>query len=222
MEMGLTVASLGVSSLGFDTDTQIGSQTEATCIVANTKYTFIGRYISNYSTEQPGDLDTTELLNITKGFLYVAVIQHALAAGSTLTAAVGTSMAQNAINNAKSASVPVGAYIWLDIEDYNSSSHPLDYCEAWSNTLKSDGTYHPALYFGAPGLDASQVEQLVNGGYFLASWSGCGAPKGFGESIDQGPCDITISATCSGTTYSLSADQDTIKVNSVGGFVVYE
>lgn len=40
---------------GCDANTVITSLAEATCLWNNTPYNFIGRYISNYSTEQPGD-----------------------------------------------------------------------------------------------------------------------------------------------------------------------
>lgn len=219
--MALTVGSLGYTAQGFDTDTVISSEAEASCIVSKTNYSFVGRYISLQSTEQPGDLTHTELVNLAEAFLYVALIQHALAGGTVLTQALGTTYGQHAVANAKSISAPAGAYLWLDIENYGSGSDPIGFCEAWSNAVKADGTYHPALYFGAPGLSSGNVETLVNGGYFAATWSGCGAPKGFGESIDQGPCDIQINVTCSGTEYSLSADQDTIEANSVGGFVIW-
>jgi hypothetical protein len=160
-------------------------------------------------------------VNIAKSYLYVAIIQHALAGGTVLTPALGATYGGNAISNTKSIGVPAGAYIWLDIENFGSGSDPIGFCENWAGALQVDGTYYPALYYGAPGLSSAQVQQLMSQRWFSASWSGCGAPKGIGESIDQGPCLITVSATCGGTQYSLSADQDTVQA-SVGGFVIYQ
>ncbi|SHK93561.1 protein of unknown function [Alicyclobacillus tolerans] len=216
--MSLTVGTLEVQNAkGCDTDQQITSSNEASCLFGDTPYYFIGRYISNTSYESAEDLQSTELEYLCSQGWYVAVIQHALNSTEELTATLGTEIAKNAINNAISIGVPSGVYLWLDIENYPSSSDAIGFCRAWANEVNLNSPYYPALYYGAPGLDASQIEGLVNSTYFLAGWAGCGAPTGIGESVNQGPCDITMS--CNGS-YVVSIDEDTLLATSLSGFVV--
>ena len=205
--------------VGCDTATAIGSLAEANCLWGATPYDFIGRYISNSSTESSGDLSSTELSNLVNAVWKVAIIQHALAGGTTLTASMGTTYGNNAVNNAKSIGVPRAAALWLDIENFNTTySDPMGFCKNWSAAVMADGTYVPALYYGAPGLSATQVNLLMTGGYFSDAWAGCGQATGIGESIDQGPCLTTMSANC-GTAYSVSIDEDTILSGKTVAFV---
>lgn len=215
------VASLNGSLSGCDSNTAITSYDEALCLWNSTPYYFIFRYISNYDTEQSGDLSSYELNNLAIAGWSVGLVQHALAGGSTLTSALGTTIGNRAVNNAKSITAPTGAYLWLDIENYGSGSDPIGFCQAWSNAVKADGTFKPALYYGAPGLSISQVQSLLNNGYFMAAWAGCGQYTGIGESIDQGPCLTTMTGTCNGYTWNVPIDKDTLlSGKTVGGFVV--
>ena len=206
---------------GFDTAKSISSSAEAECLWSKSPYVFIGRYISNSNTEQPGDLSVDELNYLTGADWRVAVIQHALLSGSTLTASMGTNYGNVAVNNAQSISNPRGAYIWLDIEDYSSSSDPVGFCQSWSKAVTGNSAYLPALYYGAPGLTSTQVKNLLADGYFKAAWSGCGQTTNIGESIRQGPCATNLSETCSSGHYTLTIDEDTLLSNkTVDGFVV--
>ncbi len=217
--MSLSIASYSGPLSGCDTATQITSAAEAQCLFDNTPYYFIFRYISNYASEQPGDLSHEELLNLTGAGWLVGVVQHALAGGTTVTSSLGTTMGDRAVANAKSVGVPENAWLWLDIENYNTTySKPFDFCQAWANAVKA-GHYVPALYYGAPGLSASQVKGLVSSGDFKTSWAGCGQTRGIGESINQGPCVVQASATCSGSTYTVGIDEDTLLSGKSATFV---
>lgn len=170
------------------------------------------RYISLGKGESSGDLSKTELNNLTIVGWKVGVVQHAYSEGTVLTASLGSTAGSNAVYNANSIGVPSGAYLWLDIEDYSSSSNVYGFCEAVFNSQ-----YFPALYYGAPGLDATQVEYLLNNVYFEAAWAGCGAPTGIGEGINQGPCDTQMS--CDGSNV-VDIDEDQIlSGKTVQGFI---
>jgi len=217
--MSLDIASYSGPLSGCDTDTQITSAAEAQCLFDNTPYIFIFRCISNYASEQPGDLSHKELLNLTEAGWLVGVVQHALAPGAPVTRSLGTTMGDRAVANAKSVGVPEDAWLWLDMEDYNTQdSKPFDFCQSWADAVKA-GHDVPTLYYGAPGLAASQVKGLVSSGDFKTSWAGCGQTQGIGESINQGPCDVQTSVTCSGTTYTLGIDEDTLLSGKSATFI---
>lgn len=139
-------------------------------------------------------------------------MQHAYSEGTVLTASLGSTAGSNAVYNANSIGVLSGPYLWLDTEDYSSSSNVYGFCEAVFNSQ-----YFPALYYGAPCLDATQVEYLMNNVYFEAAWEGCGAPTGIGEGINQGPCDTQMS--CDGSNV-VDIDEDQIlSGKTVQGFI---
>ena len=222
--MGFTVVSFssGTAYSGCDSDTKFTSTAESACLFGNTPYYFIGRYISNTDYEQSGDLSNTELTYLTQEGWAVAVIQHALAGGTTLTESLGVTIANNAISNAESISAPSGTTLWLDVENFAADSSAQAFCAAWGDTVNRSGNFGAGLYYGSPGLTSSEVQYLLDDQLFFWAWSGCGQVTGIGESLRQGPCDTSMSGTCNGVTYTVSIDEDTkLSTATVGGFVAY-
>ncbi|MDQ7092079.1 hypothetical protein REC12_00525 [Desulfosporosinus sp. PR] len=147
-----------------------------------------------------------------------AILQCALAPDTTLNASMGTTYGNSTVSNAKSIADREQRHCGLTLKT-SILLVQMGFCQNWSAAIMAGGMYVPALYYGAPGLTASQVKLLLSGGYFSDAWAGCGQTKGIGEVMDQVPCVVKMSATCNGLIYTVDIDTDTLLAGKTVAFV---
>jgi len=219
--MALTAQSLTGPLPGIDMAQKINSLSEAQALKQASGAAFIARYISRTLPENSGDLDATEVTNLVNAGFKLIAVQHYSGGTPVYTASLGTQYGNAAAKIASGLGLPSGTRVYVDVESPGAGSDTIAFVQAWVTELKRvAGTlgvsYIGGLYYGAPGMTAAQVQQLQSGGYTSVAWSGCGAPKGNGEQIDQGPCAQTLT----GGGYTWSIDRDSLLSGfTVSGFV---
>jgi hypothetical protein len=176
-----TVQSAPAGARGFDTDTQLTSNTAAAFAAAG--FRFAVRYLSLGPVEQSGDLTASEVQDIVGAGLALMAVQHAPESGWIPTAQLGEQHGNNAARNAQSAGLPSGMNIWLDLEGVNSgapASNVSAYCNAWFSKV-ADAGYVPGLYVGTGSILSGEQLDALEVNYFWKSGCDAGAQ-------DQGSC----------------------------------
>lgn len=115
----------------------------------------------------------------------------------------GQSDAGNAIKLAQTAGFPSGATIFLDVEAGTVSAALSAYVSAWSNAIRSNGTYKPGLYAGPCTIQALQADlgETFTDYYWMADWDSRNCT--YNSSLCTN--DYTNSTSCTAIAFPSSA-----------------
>lgn len=127
---------------------------------AQAGFSFAGRYLSRTATP---DLTVAEVRHILDAGLALIAVQHVERSPWVPDVALGVNYGSHAVGNARSAGLPIGVNLWLDLEGVAPHTPAADvsaYCSSWFTTVAAAG-YVPGLYVGASCiLNTSQIEAL--------------------------------------------------------------
>lgn len=152
------VAKATAGARGFDCDVAL-TAADARAF-AEAGFSFAGRYLSRTATP---DLTAAEARQILGAGLALIAIQHVAGKPWVPDSALGADYGVHAVRNARSAGLPNGINLWLDLENvapHTSATAVSDYCNSWFTTVAAAG-YVPGLYVGANCiLNTSEIEAL--------------------------------------------------------------
>jgi hypothetical protein len=161
-ERTVTAEAAPAGAAGFDTDRRLTAKTAAAFHAEG--FTFAVRYLSRSTPGHPGDLSREEAQAILDAGLALMAVQHVPQAGWTPTQALGRQYGQAAATNARTAGLPHGVGVWLDLEGVAEDTPARDvmaYCEAWGHEVSAAG-YSAGLYVGADcGLNSGHLGALA-------------------------------------------------------------
>jgi len=204
----LVVKPVPRGTLGFDTATKLTPALAAK--FRGIGYRFVLRPLSIGIGADPGDLDATEVRDITTAGLGLMWYQHVRYPGWSPTGAMGRMDATNAVAHAQAAGIPAGISGWCDLEGVSESAGArdiMDYLRAWHDVVAHAG-YVPGLYVGAnSGLDAAQLGQAP----FNRCWESCSRVPdvaGRGYVMHQVRCDFGV--------FGVQIDRDETQANRQG------
>jgi hypothetical protein len=125
--------------------------------------TFVVRYVSPQSVEQPGDLTRVEVVGIIEAGLAVMPVQRAEEAGWTPSGTLGAQYGRSAATHATETGFACGVNVWLDLDGVSPGTDVQSisaYVNSWAAQVSAAG-FVPGLYVGAgSGLDADQLAAL--------------------------------------------------------------
>jgi Domain of unknown function (DUF1906) len=210
-----TVIAATAGAQGFDCDTVV-TATVAQELAAQ-GYGFAIRYVSRATPQDAGDLTAQEAQTILDAGLALMVVQHCPPAYWTASAALGTQNGNAAVTNAAAIGYPVGATIWVDLENMRPgtpASAIFAYANAWSRAVRA-AQYQDGLYYSADcPLSPEQLYlDLITARY----WRALSADSPF----------VAVRGACmqqylqSGQTAGIDIDRDVITPDAFGGVPVW-
>jgi hypothetical protein len=116
-----------------------------------------------------GDIKKKEMELIFDAGLALGLVQHGQYPNWLPSGPKGTSWGDAAVYHARNLGVPVGTYLWCDLEAVSTTAKAADtieYVNSWSKAVILAG-YKPGLYVGVPvGLTPDQLWRLVPDRYW--------------------------------------------------------
>lgn len=144
--------------LGFDASVPVSAK--AAKEFSRNGYRYCIRYLSRSTPQPSDDLTASELKGLLTGGLAVMAVQHVMREGWIPSGDRGTQYGEAAVANAKTAGLPKGVTVWLDLEGVHHSVNRTDviaYCNHWFDVV-ADAGYESGVYVGAScGLDGGDL-----------------------------------------------------------------
>ena len=176
-------------------------------------YDFVIRYVGRME-QASFDIDKTEVDNILRAGLELAIVQHVEKAGWIPLAEKGTTYGKNAVKFAHEAGITPGVSLYLDLESTKAGTPNqsiIDYCNAWYDQVIHD--YLASGYIGCDiGLTGDELYHKLKFKDYWRSASNVPDIPERGYEMSQG-----LSVTVNG----ISIDPDTVTGDNKGNFPVF-
>jgi hypothetical protein len=211
--MSTTIASPGVPGKGFDCSVKVNALQARAFYGAG--YRWCARYVRLPNNSAALDIDAAEMAVLLEAGLAVLLVQHVRASapgsgGWDISKHSGADDAAAAVEHARNAGYPLGAHVFLDLEDIlagpGAGVATKVFAEAWAAAVRAAG-YQAGCYVGFDVPLNAQELYLLHG--INSYWSDAGhrAVATRGCAIQQGKA-----ATVAG----VEIDEDTLLRDLLG------